>query len=174
MPDRFVLGMGFMRLPFGLLALVLTVLSQAGCLKNIPKPLNGDSNVPQVSWVIMHGDRDNPDREYGCQSNPRDECVLPASKPNDRAFSDVHFYYHGAAASTTFTGTVSIGFLERSQDASGFTVNSTVEKGGAVNYQGIIGILTSSPGTYDVTIDIVGKAGQETTPIRERFAVTVK
>jgi len=174
MPDR-LLGVGITRSPFGFLAVVLAlVLPQAGCLKNIPEPLSGDRNVPQVSWVIMHGDRENPDREYGCQSNPRDECVLPVSRADERSFSDVHFYYHGAAADTKFTGTVSIGFLERSQGASGFTVNSTVQKRGAVNYQGIIGIMTSMPGTYDVVIDIAGTTGQVTTPIRERFAVTVK
>ena len=155
----------------------LTVLAgMAACGgKNVPLPVNGKANVPQVSWVVMHGDRDNPDREYGCQSNPRDECVLPASQPNERIFSDVHFYYHGVAAGTRFTGTVSIGFLERSQgSANGFTVNSTVERRGAVNYQGIIGIVTSTPGTYQVVVDITGTAGQESTPIREQFTVTVK
>ena len=52
--------------------------------------------TPHVSWVIMYGDVETPDREFACQSEPRTECIVPASRPDNKVFSDVHIYYHGA------------------------------------------------------------------------------
>ena len=50
-----------------------------------------------MSWVIMHGDRNNPDVEFACQSTDPTDCVVPASRPDAVVFSDTHVYYHGAS-----------------------------------------------------------------------------
>ena len=159
----------------GVLLSVITVLGST-CGKRIPEPVGVARGVPHVSWVIMHGDSDNPDTEFACQSNPRNDCVVPASRPESKVFSDVHFYYHGAGPQTKFTGTVNLGFLGESPNSSSFSVNATAEKTESIGYQSITGIVSSKPGTYEVTIDVVGRVGEtgKSEPVREKIAVVVR
>src|SRR4051794_38209327 len=96
---------------------VLTVilLASSSCAKRVPEP-TGVPGTPHVSWVLMYGDRDNPDGEFACQSDSRTQCALPASKPDAQVFSDIHFYFHGAGAETRYEGTINIGYLQGAPD----------------------------------------------------------
>jgi hypothetical protein len=100
----------------------------------------------------MYGDRDNADAEFACQSDPRTECVLPASKPDAQVFADIHFYFHGAGAETRYEGTINIGYLQGAPDSHTSRTNITVEKSGSITNSSTTGIVTSTPGTYAVTI----------------------
>ena len=71
--------------------------------------------TPHITWVLMYGDRNNADDEFACQSEPKTECVIPASRPDAQSFADVHFYFHGAGDETKYEGTTSIGFLQGGQ-----------------------------------------------------------
>ncbi len=154
---------------------IVAALSGA-CAKRVPEPISAARSGPHVTWVIMHGDRDNPDREFACQSDPRSECVVPGSKPGSRVFSDVHFYYHGAGRQTKFTGTVSVGFMGESTRASIFPVNARAEGIESIAYQSINGIVSSMPGTYKVMIDVVGMRGEGSKgqAVREEIDVIVR
>ncbi len=77
-----------------LVAIAISMLS--GCGARVPEPHVSMPGIPHISWVIMSGDRDNPDREFVCQSEPRAECVVQVSWPDSRVLSDVHIYYHGS------------------------------------------------------------------------------
>jgi hypothetical protein len=100
----------------------------------------------------MYGDRDNADGEFACQSDPRTDCVLPASKPDAQVFADIHFYFHGAGAETKYEGTINIGYLQGAPDSHTSRTSITVEKSGSITNSSTTGIVTSTPGTYAVTI----------------------
>ena len=100
------------RLPVILVTAAAVLASTCG--KRVPGPSGVAPGTPYVSWIIMSGDRDNPDQEFVCQSEPRTECVMPVSRPDAQVFSDVHFYYHGAGAETKYTGSIDVGFFQGS------------------------------------------------------------
>jgi hypothetical protein len=124
----------------------------------------------------MSGDRDNPDREFVCQSDPRNECVMPVSRPDEQTFSDVHFYYHGGGEETKYTGSIRIGFFRSPSDSQLIQTNITVRRDESIANQSVIGIVTSVAGQYDITFDLVAQVGAAGSPqpIRERLAVVVK
>lgn len=159
-----------------LLALALVAMATVTCAKRVPEPANIAPGTPHVTWVLMYGDRDNSDQEFACQSDPRTECALPASRPDAQVFADIHFYYHGAGAETRYEGTKSIGYLQGSPDSHASQTNITVKKDESITNESVSGIVTSSPGSYTVTLNL--KATRldtaQTQPIRETIPVTVK
>ena len=147
----------------------------SGCGRRVPKPAGIAPGTPYVSWVFMSGDRDNPDREFVCQSTPASECVMPVSSPENRVYSDLFFYYHGAGGETKYTGSIQIGFLQGSPDAHKVAVNITAKKDGITNMS-VLDAITSTPGTFDVTFDVVATSVENgrSQPIRDRVSVVVK
>ena len=131
---------------------ILVVALTSACSQRVPGPVGVPPGTPYVSWVLMYGDRDNADAEFACQSDPRTECVLPASKPDAQVFADIHFYFHGAGAETRYEGTINIGYLQGAPDSHTSRTNITVEKSGSITNSSTTGIVTSTPGTYAVTI----------------------
>jgi hypothetical protein len=158
------------------LAVTLGALLTATCAKRVPEPPNVAPGTPHVSWVIMSGDRENADREFVCQSDPRNDCVMPASRANEQAFADVHVYYHGVGAETKYQGTVAIGFLEGAAAASTAPTNIVVKKDESIANQSVTGIVTSKPGTYAVAFELtatVTDAGK-IQPVRQSVRVVVQ
>jgi len=147
-----------------------------GCATHPPKPAGIPPGVSHVAWVIMHGDGDNPDREFACQSEPRNECIVPINQPDSRAFSDVHLYYHGGGPKTTFSGTLKIGFFEGAATSTQFEVKVIAQKEGSPGRQSMIGMVASKPGTYEVSIDVVATIGDtgKSQPIRDTITVIVR
>jgi len=86
-----------------LIVATAAVVLTSACAKRVPEPVGVAPGTPHISWIIMSGDRDNPDQEFVCQSDPRNDCVVPVSRPDAQVFADVHFYYHGAGAETKYT-----------------------------------------------------------------------
>jgi hypothetical protein len=124
----------------------------------------------------MFGDRDNADREFACQSEPKSECVVRASTPSDQVHSDIHFYYHGAGAETKYEGTKSLSYLQGPPESHTSPVNVLVKKNESIANGSVTGIVTSTPGTYTVTLSLtatVTGAGKKS-PIQESFKVVVK
>jgi len=145
------------------------------CAPRVPRPANVTPGTPNVTWVLMYGDRDNPDQEFACQSAPRTDCVLPASRADAESFSDIHFYYHGAGGRTHYEGTRNIGFFRVS---GSFTsrIDITVEKNQSITNQSVSGIVTPMPGTYMVTLSLMATLTDtgKTVPVQETIQVTVK
>lgn len=158
------------------LLLMVGIGANSACVKRVPEPAGVIPGTPHVSWVIMHGDRDNPDQEFACQSEPRNECVMPASRPDAQVFSDVHVYYHGAGAETKYTGSFQVGYFQGSPESHHVQTNITVKKNESITNQSVTGIVTSTPGNYEVTFDLVGAPVDtaRTQQIRERVAVVIK
>jgi hypothetical protein len=155
---------------------ILIVALTSTCSKRVPEPAGGPPGTPHVSWVLMYGDRDNADREFSCQSDPHTDCVLPAGKPDAQVFSDIHFYFHGAGAETRYEGTINIGYLQGAPETHTSRTNITVQKSGSITNSSTTGIVTSTPGTYAVTISLTAtvKDTGQTQAINESIPVVVK
>jgi len=162
--------------PCVLAIVAVAALTGSACGKRAPVRANLAPGTPHVTWVLMFGDHDNSDREFSCQSDPRTDCVLPASRPEEQVFADVHFYYHGAGAETRYEGTKDIGYLQGSPQSHTSPTNITVKKNESITNQSVNGIVTSAPGTYMVTLNLTATLIDtgKTQPIRETIQVTVK
>jgi len=157
--------------------LVLTafLLATSACARTVPRPADVAPGSPYITWIIMHGDSDNPDREFACQSTPRSDCVLPASTQAEPVFSHVYLYYHGAGAETAYAGTVQIGFFRGATPASASKTNITVKKNESITNQSTTGIVTNTPGTYALTIAFEATVDKGTArPVREEVNVSVQ
>ena len=158
--------------------IVLAIVSAlpAACARRVPPPAGLAAGTPYISWIIMSGDGDNPDQEFVCQSTPRSDCVVPASRPDAQVFSDAHFYYHGAGAETKYVGTIDIGFFQGSREAHLVKTDMAVKKGESIANQGVVGIVTSTPGSYAIAFDFVATVTDtgKSLPIREQVSIVVK
>lgn len=160
--------------PIGVVILAVALTST--CAKRIPGSAGVPPGTPHVSWVLMYGDSDNPDSEFACQSDPRTECVIPASKSDAQVFSDIHFYFHGAGAETRYEGTINIGYWQGALASHTSRTNITVQKSGSITNSSTTGIVTSARGTYPVTVSLAAtiKDTGKTTPISETIPVSVQ
>ena len=161
---------------FRLFALTLVALFGSSCAKRVPEPTGVAPGTPHISWVLMYGDRDTADREFACESEPRTECVLPVSKPDALVYSDMHLYYHGVGGETKYEGTKNLSYLQGSSDSHLLRVHITATKNESITNESVTGIVTSTPGTYTVTVAVmatVTATGKEY-PIQESFQVIVK
>jgi hypothetical protein len=145
------------------------------CARRVPEPAGLPPGVPHISWTIMHGDRDNPDAQFACQSTGPQQCVVPASRPESRTFSDVHLYLHGAGRETTYVGNYRIEFFDDGdrvvQDSP---IRTTVHGEEEIANHSITGIVTTKPGTYTLRLALNATTGAGSTPIREEIHVLVQ
>jgi hypothetical protein len=158
-----------------IVAIVAAVLAST-CAKRVPEAAGFAPGVPRVSWIIMSGDRDNPDQEFVCQSDLLNDCVIPVSRPDAQVFSDVHFYYHGAGAETKYSGSIEVGFFQGSTASRKIAANTTVQKAGSIMNHSVTGIVTATPGSYPVTFALVATVTDtgKSQPIQADVAVIVK
>ncbi|HJZ78537.1 MAG TPA: hypothetical protein VKE51_42710 [Vicinamibacterales bacterium] len=160
------------------IAIGLAVAAAAGstCGARVPKPQNLTPGTPYVSWVFMSGDRENPDRDFVCQSDPRNDCVIDASRPDAPTYSDLHFYYRGTGGETRYDGTVTVGFFEGAAAARTVQTSVLVKKDEPIGNQSVTGIVTSRTGRYDVTFALTATSGSTGTrqPLRQSVQVVVQ
>jgi hypothetical protein len=156
-------------------ATVAAVLSST-CARRVPEPAGVKPGIPYISWIIMSGDRENPDREFVCQSDPRNDCVVAVGRPDAQVFSDVHFYYHGAGAETKYAGSIDVGFFQGSPESHKLQANTTVKKTESIMNQSVTGIVTPTPGNYALTFALVATVTDtgKSQPIREQVPVVVR
>jgi len=157
------------------LALVST-LPLAGCGPKIPQPSKAGPDMPRISWVIMSGDRDNPDQDYVCQSDPRDACAVHASRADEQVFGHVHVYYHPSAVETKYSGSVVIGFFQGEPASKTLSANVSLKPGDKVGNQTVVGIVTQQPGTYPVQFAVTATPSGQGQPqtIRDEVNVSVQ
>jgi hypothetical protein len=158
------------------IALAITVAATTACAKGVHKPAGVAPGTPYVSWIIMSGDRDNPDQEFVCQSEPRNDCVVPVSKPDSQVFSDVHVYYHGVGVETKYSGSIQIGIFQGATGSHNVQSNITVQKGESIANQSVSGIVTATPGRYAIVFQLVATASDtgRSQTISEQVPVVVK
>ena len=153
-------------------ACVLIVIA-TGCASRGPRPVGGPTDAAHVGWVIMSGDAENPDRDFVCKSNPREECAIPVDRPGARVLSDVHIYYHAPSTEMKFTGSIRIGFFDKGHELNRAV---TVKPADSPGNQSVAGFVSSKPGTYTLTIAVDATSTQtgQTQNIRDQVRVVVK
>ena len=158
------------------LIVIVAASMLSACARHVPEPAMAMPGTPHVSWIIMSGDRDNPDREFVCQSEPRTECVVPVSRTDAQVFSDVHIYYHGAGAETRYVGSIQIGFFNGSPAANTVKTDIAVKKMERIANQSVSSIVTSRPGTYSIDFTHVATITEtkKTQPIQEKVRIVVR
>lgn len=155
--------------------MLLAGISTGTCAKRVPEPKNVAPGAPHVSWVIMSGDRENPDQDFVCQSEPRNDCVISASRPDAQVFSAVYLYFHGVGSETRYEGPVNYGFFQGAGSHT-FPVGITATGNESITNASVTGIVTSTPGSYAVTLSLsarVAGAGR-TESIRDAIPVLVR
>jgi hypothetical protein len=157
------------------LMLTLFLLATSACARSVPRPADVAPGTPYITWIIMHGDSDNPDREFACQSTPRNDCALPASTQAEQIFSHVYLYYHGAGAETSYVGSVQIGFFRGAATCGGSKTTITVRKNDSLTNQSTTGIVTNTPGTYTMAIAFDATVDKGSArPVREDVSIVVR
>jgi hypothetical protein len=151
-------------------ALIGLLCLAMGCEKRVPVPTGGSPGTPRIGWVIMVGDRENPDREFVCQSDPRTHCVMRASQPDEQTFTNTHFYFHSGTTDTKYAGTIQLGFLMSPHETK---PNLIVKSGDSATNASVSGIVSSRPGRYPMRIDVVAESGGRR-QIRDSVPVIVK
>lgn len=150
---------------------VLLLTASWNCATHIPESTTAPPGVPRVGWVLMTGDRDNPDGHYVCQSEPRtEECVLAPSRPDHQVFAHVHFYFHPASGDAKYTGTIELDFM---QGAQPLTPNVSVKAGDKPAQTSVVGLVLPTTGSHQMTIALVAQ-GDQRREIRERVPVEVR
>lgn len=146
------------------------------CATRVPRPAGVPPGAAYVTWIIMSGNRDNPDQDFVCQSDRKDECVIPVSRPDAQVFSDVHFYYHAERADTTYAGSMEVGFFQGPIASRSIAVSTTVKKSESIGNHSITGIVSATPGEYAIQIGLTATAADvgQSQPILEQVRVTLK
>ena len=145
------------------------------CAPRVPKPAGLAPDQPHISWIVMYGDRDNPDAEFACQSTGPRECVLPVSRPETRVYTDVHLYFHGTDSETTYAGSYRVELFTGGDDsARDLPIRITVRGEETIANHSVIGIVTEKPGTYALRLVINAMNAAGSTPIREDVPVQVR
>jgi len=123
----------------------------------------------------MSGDRENPDHDFVCQSTPRNDCAVSASKPGAQVFGKVYVYYHGVGAETRYEGPIEIGFFQGDRASQTTKAAIAVRKDESITNQSVTGIVTPTPGTYAVKLDLSAKVETgRSEVIRETIVVVVR
>jgi len=159
--------------------LALVIVGGSGCGMRAPAPAASGAIVPgapRISWIIMSGDRDNPDREFVCQSDQREVCEVPASRPAAQVFSHLYVYYHPTVTETLYTGSIRVGFFGSEGASPEIKPSITVRPKEKLGNQTVTGIVSTTPGTFPLTFDIVATAAGSNAgqPVRDTVNVTVK
>ena len=147
----------------------------AACAERIPDPIV-EPTVPHISWLVEVQTASGQERTV-CQSDPRSECVLPASTADNRTFATVHLYLHPVkSGETKYSGTMRVGFLNgTAAEAHDSRVDSTVSRGDSPTNISVTGIVARTTGAYTVAISLVAApASGSPLELRDTIPVTVK
>lgn len=153
------------------LMMATAVALAGGCAANQPPKSTEAPGIPKVGWVIMQGSADNPDEEFVCQSEPRTQCEMTASRNGRQIFSEVHLYFHPVATQARYEGTAGVEFLGTGK---AMQVNVPVKAGGDVGNHSIVGIVTDKPGEYALDLAMAVSSPDGQSAIKDRIPVLVK
>jgi hypothetical protein len=142
----------------------------------IPEPPGDHPEGPHISWSIHAGTADNPEPLLVCESNPRSECIVGASRLDRQFFATLHLYLHPAAGETTYVGVAQVGFFAGEASAHRLDVKATIKPGEEPRRSMIYDRLPMKPGTYTMEIDLVATetSSPQKREIRDRVNVIVK
>jgi hypothetical protein len=136
----------------GISAILLTLC--LGCASASHVRIEPDTLEPHLSWEL-HAGGDEGDRDFVCGSpQPEDPCVLPASTDNTRVLASIHLLVYATTQPTNYLGFMQAPFFGGEPDRKVGEVNATVEPGKPSVRTTVLGRVTPTPGTYNLTISV--------------------
>lgn len=153
--------------------LISCIAALFGCVRRIPEPA-AQQTTPRISWVIRAG-AEFAQQRVVCQSDPKSECVIPASSQTPKEFAGMSLYLHPTKAPTAYRGSLEVTFFETGTGVYGTPVDRTVEPGDQPVGITVSGVLKQMPGQYVAAIALIAYPSRQTgREIREAVNVIVK
>jgi hypothetical protein len=132
----------------------LAGLLTAGCAGHGEIHVAPDESKPHVTWEIRSGPKEG-DEDFVCGSAHAEKpCVLNASTDGRRTLAAVYLLAHAAAQPTNYLGFIRASFFEGESERKLGEFNVTVEPGTRPVGATVVGLVTSKPGSYALTISI--------------------
>jgi hypothetical protein len=148
----------------------------AGCASASHVRVEPAEPGPHVSWELHAGGADG-DHHFVCGSpQPEHPCILPASTDETRRMATLHLLVYAAAQPTNYLGFMRAPFFGGEAERKVGEVNATVEPGGHSVRTTVIGRVTPTPGTYNLTISVDAQphGAPDSLPISQEVTVLVK
>ena len=135
-------------------AAVLLVVCAACAARHGADHVAPDESRPHISWEIRVGG-DVGDGDFVCASAKSPQpCVMPASTDETPSLATVHLLVHAAAQPTSYLGFMRAPFFGGEPERKLGEVNATVQPGDEPIGKTVVGRVTSTPGTYTLTISV--------------------
>jgi hypothetical protein len=148
----------------------------AGCTAHrIPESPGAHSGIPQISWSIHAGTAEDPEQLTVCESEPRSECIVGASRPDNPFFASVRLYLHAVSVEATYKGVMQVGFFGGAEPHT-VEIDAIVQPGSDPRSVLVYDRLPAKPGVYALEVDLVAFLGpsEDERQIRDRADVTVR
>lgn len=144
------------------LVLLCTCIVIGACGAHRARHTAPDESQPHITWEIRTGGPQGEAQQVCESAQPKPACTIPPS-PEKRRFATIHLYLHSAKESARYDGTVRIAFIE-GEPPSGRTVSTTVPPGTSAENLTVVGVVTSKPGKYTMSIALKTKHGAKEAP----------
>ena len=157
------------------LLVYLAILASSGCAGRGVPHVAPDESRPHTSWEIRSGS--DGETEFICGSaRPGKPCVLETMTGKSRTLATVQLFVHAAAVRTSYVGFIRASFFEEKVAGRLGEVNVTVNPGSRPVATTLIGRVTSTPGSYTLTISVDAAEGGGANPVRisEEVPVVVR
>ena len=135
-----------------------------------------DESRPHISWEIRAGG-DIGDGDFVCASGDSAQpCVIRASTDKAPTLATVRLLVHAAAQPTSYLGFMRAPFFGGEPERKLGEVNATVQPGEEPVGKTVVGRVTSTPGTYTLTISVDATQPVASVPVHisEEVPVVVK
>ena len=137
-------------------ALLCMALS-SGCGNHAVTHTAPDESRPHYSWEIRSGGAD--ERVVCTSAQPNTECVLQAGSR-----VTLHVAFHSTKQATTYTGQMTVPFIEGIGQGGVRDLNAVVPESGAPVNTSIDGEVIRQPGTYSFTLSVTAQQGGQSGP----------
>lgn len=112
-----------------------------------------DESRPHISWEIRAGG-DVGDRDLVCGSAEPQPCAIPSSTDTTPSLATVYLLVHAAEQPTNYLGFMLAPFFGGEAERKLGEINTTVQPGDEPVGRTVVGRVTSTPGTYTLTISV--------------------
>ena len=147
----------------------------AGCAAGRVTERSPDPARPHVSWEIRAGGDLGDARRVCAWSDPAPSCVLQASTDADRRLATVRVSFHPAKTGARYLGYVRVPFVRGTGALDTSEISRTVPPGSSPVSRSINGVVTTKPGSYELTLalDAILTGSSEPVRIADEIPVTV-
>ena len=142
----------------------------AGCGMHAVKHSAPDESVPHYSWEIRSGRVSSDERMVCGSAQPNPSCMLEAGSR-----VTVHLAFHAVNEPVTYSGDMTIPFVESVGGGGVRKVSANVRPGSQPVNTSVTGSATRTPGSYAFSIAVIAKQpGKPDRPLASDAKVVVR